>query len=141
MLAGAVLVAILLLVLGWTAEIVAFFIPDPEMAKPYVVSLAVLTIYVTDFSINITQSSSRSLIVDTLPIAKQQLGSAWATRMVAVGSLVTYAVGTIDLVGIFGTLLGNTQFKQLTSIAAIVFLSATVVTCWAVEERVLISQK
>ena len=36
-----------------------------------------LSIYVLDFAINAVQSSCRSLIVDTLPIPKQQLGSAW----------------------------------------------------------------
>ena len=141
MLAGAVLVASLLLILGWTSEIVGYFITDPDIAKSYVVPLAVVTIYVTDFSINITQSTSRSLIIDTLPIPKQQLGSAWATRMVALGSMMTYGVGTIDLVGIFGSVFGATQFKQLTFIAATMFLATTLITCWAVEERVLITRK
>lgn len=39
--------------------------------------LAVLSIYALDFAINAVQASCRSLIVDTLPIPKQQLGSAW----------------------------------------------------------------
>jgi len=39
--------------------------------------LAVLALYATDFSINAVQCSSRSLIVDTLPTVKQQIGSAW----------------------------------------------------------------
>ena len=58
------------------------------------IALAVLSIYAVDFAINAgklfcrlgtcrvliihqVQSSCRSLIVDTLPISKQQLGSAW----------------------------------------------------------------
>ena len=68
-------------------------------AKSCTIALAVLSIYAVDFAINagwysahakekkiallmqnIVQSSCRSLIVDTLPIAKQQLGSAWGTR-------------------------------------------------------------
>ena len=67
-------------------------------AKSWTIALAVLTIYVVDFAINagwcsvrteqtgrtadeeLVQSSCRSLIVDTLPIAKQQLGSAWGMR-------------------------------------------------------------
>ena len=140
MLCGAILVAILLLVLGWTSEIVGIFVQDPELAKPYVIALAVVTIYLTDFSINITQSTGRSLIVDTLPIAKQQLGSAWAARMIAVGSIATYVIGTIDLVRLFG-FLGNTQFKILTLIAAFIFFGTTATTCWAVQERVLVSER
>lgn len=140
MMCGAILVAVMLLVLGWTAEIVGLFVSDSESAKPYVIALAVLTIYLTDFSINITQSAGRSLIVDTLPIAKQQLGSAWATRMIAIGSIVTYVIGTLDLVKYLG-FLGGTQFKVLTVIAAATFFGTTALTCWAVEERILISER
>lgn len=59
------------------------------------VTLAVLSIYAVDFAINagkqrfpkpvmmhivdfvLVQASCRSLVVDTLPISKQQIGSAW----------------------------------------------------------------
>ena len=37
-----------------------------------------IEVYVTDAAL--VQSSCRSLIVDTLPIPKQQLGSAWGKR-------------------------------------------------------------
>ncbi|RAL66184.1 hypothetical protein DID88_005856 [Monilinia fructigena] len=43
-----------------------------------------------DFAINAVQWSCRSLIVDTLPIQKQQSGSAWASRMAAMGHLIGY---------------------------------------------------
>jgi solute carrier family 45 protein 1/2/4 len=87
------------------------------------------------------QSCSRSLIVDTLPIPKQQAGSAWASRMVSVGHLVGYAIGTVDLVQIFGKSLGDTQFKKLTLVAALSLLFTVGVTSWAVTERVLVSGK
>ena len=61
--------------------------------------------------------------------------------MVAVGHLFGYGLGTIDLIKIFGTSLGDSQFKQLTLIAAFALLFAVLVTSWAVEERVLISTK
>lgn len=117
MIGGALIVAVCLLVLGWTGEIVRLFVKEPEtvgdwsypnlgvpayeglQAKSCTIALAVLSIYAVDFAINagwcsarietdrshgscqnLVQSSCRSLIVDTLPIAKQQLGSAWGTR-------------------------------------------------------------
>ena len=141
MLGGAIFVAICLFMLGWASEIVAIFISDPAVAQPYVVALAVFSIFACDFSINSTQASSRSLVVDSLPIPKQQLGSAWATRMAAIGNLAGYIIGTMDLVGIFGNFLGDTQFKKLTLIAAAMFLGSTCVTCWAVDERILISER
>jgi solute carrier family 45, member 1/2/4 len=59
--------------------------------------------------------------------------------MVAIGHLVGYAAGTIDLVGVFGTTFGDTQFKQLALISGLALLFTNGVTSWAVTERVLIS--
>ena len=141
MVGGALIVALCLIVLGWTSELVGIFVSDIDFKKTCTIALAVLSIYAVDFAINAVQSSCRSLIVDTLPISKQQLGSAWASRMVAVGHLLGYAVGTIDLQKVFGKFLGDSQFKQLCLIAAIFFLSAVGITCYAVEERILVSAK
>lgn len=52
--------------------------------------LAVLMIYVVDFAINAVQACCRALIVDTLPVSRQQIGSAWASRMIAVGNIAGY---------------------------------------------------
>lgn len=59
--------------------------------------------------------------------------------MVAVGHLVGYGIGAMDLSLIFGKIIGDTQFKQLTVIAAFALMLAVGVTSWAVTERVLIS--
>ena len=64
-----------------------------------------------------------------------------ASRMIAIGHLIGYGAGTLDLVSIIGPILGDTQFKQLTVIAAFAFLTAIAITSWAVEERVLISAR
>lgn len=84
-------------------------------------------------------SCSRSLLVDTLPIAKQQTGAAWSGRMGSLGHIVGYGMGAVDLPGTFGTWLGATQFQQLTLIAALGILATAGTTCWAVTERVLIA--
>ncbi|CAJ2501642.1 Uu.00g044950.m01.CDS01 [Anthostomella pinea] len=136
---GAIISALCLLVLGFTKEIVGFFVSDEEAAKHLTVLAAVLSIYAVDFSINAVMSAARSLVVDTLPIEKQQTGSAWGSRMSAIGHGIAYGTGAIDLPSIFGTFLGETQFKQLTVIAALGLVATCGVTCWAVNERVLIS--
>ena len=64
-----------------------------------------------------------------------------ASRMIAIGHLIGYGAGTLDLVSIIGPVLGDTQFKQLTVIAAFAFLIAIAITSWAVEERILISAR
>ena len=141
MVVGSIVVVACLLILGWTKEIVALVQRDPDTHAFWTIVLAIASIYAVDFAINAVQSSCRSLIVDSLPIEKQQLGSAWATRMVAVGHLVGYGVGTLDLVGNFGSRFGDTQFKQLILLAAGGLIVAVGITSWAVHERVLISAK
>jgi solute carrier family 45 protein 1/2/4 len=136
---GTILVAMFLLLLGWTKEVVRYFIKDEEAAKSATIYLAVFSIYGIDFAINAVQGSCRGLVVDTLPIAKQQMGSSWASRMVAVGSLIGYGAGAIDLKNVLGPMLGDTQFKQLTGIAALTLCLAIGTTSWAVTERVLIT--
>ena len=61
--------------------------------------------------------------------------------MIAIGHLVGYGLGTIDLPGLFGTALGDTQFKQVTLIAGLALIMAVGVTSYAVDERILISSK
>lgn len=61
--------------------------------------------------------------------------------MSAIGHLIGYAIGTIDLVAVFGTFCGDTQFKKMTVIAAGGLLFAVSVTSYAVQERVLISAR
>lgn len=139
MLGGSLVVGLCLLLLGWTAEFVGIFVSDEAKRKSATIAVAVLSIYAVDFSINVVQACCRSLIVDTLPIPQQQLGSAWASRMVAIGHLVGYAIGSVDTVKIFGTAFGDTQFKQMTVIAALSLIISTSVTSYAVRERVLVS--
>ncbi|KAI8632102.1 hypothetical protein F5Y19DRAFT_423304 [Xylariaceae sp. FL1651] len=136
---GAVISALCLLVLGFTEEVVGFFVADERSARHFTVSAAVLAIYAVDFSINAVMSAARSLVVDTLPIEKQQTGSAWGSRMSAIGHGIAFATGAIDLPSLLGPSLGGTQFKQLTVLAAMGLLGTCGITCWAVTERVLLS--
>ncbi|KAM3543141.1 hypothetical protein ARSEF1564_003946 [Beauveria bassiana] len=114
MVLGAAIVAVAMLVLGFTKELVGLLIQDAEAARVPTIFLAVLAIYVVDFAINA------------------------ASRMSAIGNVVGYAGGAVDLVRILGTTFGDTQFKLLTIIAVLAILGTTAVTCWAVTEKVLL---
>ncbi|KAH0423529.1 sucrose transporter [Colletotrichum camelliae] len=138
---GSIITAFALAILGFTKEIVGIFVSDKETARIFTIILAVLAIYVVDFAINAVMSCARSLIVDTLPIEKQQTGAAWSSRMSAIGHMLGYIAGAVDLVGIFGTWLGDSQFQILTVIATFMMLFSSAVTCWAVTERVLVSTR
>lgn len=61
--------------------------------------------------------------------------------MVAIGYLIGYGIGTIDLLKIFGTMFGDSQLKQLTVFAATFLILSIGVTSYAVEERRLISSR
>jgi solute carrier family 45 protein 1/2/4 len=61
--------------------------------------------------------------------------------MSAVGQLIGYVIGSIDTVSVFGTSIGDTQFKQMTVIAALALLVAVTVTSYSVKERVLITPR
>ncbi|PWW78861.1 MFS general substrate transporter [Tuber magnatum] len=141
MMVGAAAVAASLISLGWTKEIVGLFFSPGETANTCTILLAVLSIYLVDFAINAVQACCRALIVDTLPVPQQQHGSAWASRMIAVGNIAGYFAGTIDLMSIFGATLGDTQFKQLMVLASISLIFCILITCLSVEERVLLTRR
>lgn len=61
--------------------------------------------------------------------------------MSAIGQLISYVVGAVDMVGTFGSFFGDTQFKQMTVFAALSLIGAVAVTSYSVKERVLISAR
>ncbi|KAK3112840.1 hypothetical protein LTR53_010447 [Teratosphaeriaceae sp. CCFEE 6253] len=136
MVVGTAAVVICLLVLGWTQEVVGWFVQDRELARKLAITAAVVDIYVLDFVINIAQSTCRALVVDALPVEKQQLGSAWCSRMAGIGHMSMYALGALDLKSVTGNFLGDTQFKKVCAIAAVAMAVAQGTSCWAVTERV-----
>ncbi|KAK5166230.1 uncharacterized protein LTR77_008491 [Saxophila tyrrhenica] len=138
MLAGTVAVGACYLVLGWAKEIAGWVVEGVEGRRKLAIVIAVGDIYVLDFVINVAQSTCKALIVDTLPIEKQQLGAAWVSRMGGIGHLMVYAIGALDLNSMFGSFLGDTQFKKVCVIAAIAMSIAQCTTAWAVQERVLV---
>ncbi|SPO00925.1 related to sucrose transporter SUT1D [Cephalotrichum gorgonifer] len=140
MVAGSVIVATNLLLLGFTREFVGLFL-EGEAAAKATIWLAVLSIWVIDFAINASMSCSRSLVVDILPIHKQQTGASWYSRLAASGNVLGYSIGSLDLVSMFGSTFGDTQFKKLALIAAFTILFTCGVTCWAVTERVIEPRK
>lgn len=97
MVGGTVAVAICLLILGWAKEIVAHFVEGQKRRNEVTIWVAVVDIYILDFVINIgeslrvswehkegvadlgviAQATCRALVVDMLPVEKQQLGAAW----------------------------------------------------------------
>ena len=47
---------------------------------------------------SVVMSMDRALIVDTLPSEKQPIGSAWAARMMGIGSVVGFLMYVLEVV-------------------------------------------
>ncbi|KAF9553769.1 MFS general substrate transporter [Agrocybe pediades] len=125
MLLGTVICMTAMLLLGFTRQVASVFTGWKTHANDILtIWLAVLSIYLIDFSINAVQAVDRALLVDTLPPTEQAAGNAWAARMLGVGSVVGFFVGNIDLPQ-FLPFLGNTQLQVL-SVEKILLKSATV---------------
>ncbi|ERF68569.1 hypothetical protein EPUS_04667 [Endocarpon pusillum Z07020] len=135
MIGGAVAAGIGLLLFGWAETVVGYFVREEPLKSRSTIAVAVLSMYTFDFALNTVGSSSRSLIVDTLPSSQQQAGSAWASRMAATGHLLGYFIGSLDIVSILGSGFGGSQFRSMILIAVMTLNFAIGVTCISVSER------
>ncbi|KAL8773103.1 MAG: hypothetical protein Q9194_004413 [Teloschistes cf. exilis] len=137
MIGGAIIVSVGLLVLGWTREIVGFFIAESELRQQLTIVLAVFSIYFVDFAINAILLPQPDSGHPPDPETTERI----CLGMIAIGHLAGYSVSTIDLLQVFGKTLGDSQFKQCCVIAAFALLLSVGVTSWAVNERILISAR
>ncbi|KAG6856083.1 hypothetical protein H0H87_007523 [Tephrocybe sp. NHM501043] len=111
MMAGTVVCVLSMLLLGYTRDFASLFTTrDSSTNTTLTIALAVLSIYIIDFSINAVMAMDRALLVDTLPPAAQSSGNAWAARMLGIGAVVGFFVETIPLPRIF-PFLGTTELE------------------------------
>ncbi|KAF3930113.1 hypothetical protein ABW19_dt0206733 [Dactylella cylindrospora] len=135
MIGGGIATILSLLILGWTREICAWILPDGNPSLPKLtIALAVLMIYVLDFSINTVQAGIRAFIVDNAPPHQQDAANAWAGRMTGIGNVLGYLSGYVDLPKILPWF-GNTQFKVLCVIASIALGGTLALSCGLIMER------
>ncbi|KAK9712889.1 hypothetical protein K7432_006832 [Basidiobolus ranarum] len=132
MIGGSIAVFFSFIMIGWTREITQLLFGVKE--GRLVVILAVLSFYLLDFAINSVQASCRALIVDALPLSKQESGNAWAGRMIGFGNVFGYFMGFVDLVSIF-PFLGNTQLKVLCMLASLALFLTVGITSFCVKEK------
>ncbi|ANB12769.1 hypothetical protein AWJ20_1039 [Sugiyamaella lignohabitans] len=138
MVVGSLMVSFGLVIMAWAKDI-ADLVFTGHAAKMVALVIATFAIFLTDFSINAVQACCRAIIVDTLPPESQELGNGWAGRMIAIGHLIGYFCGAIDLVSVTGGWLGDTQLKELVIISALALLITVSITSFAVTERVLLA--
>jgi len=70
MVMGSLAVALCLVILGWTKEIVGIFIRDPNMVKTCSIAVAVLSIYALNFAINAGELGYEMLKCYAIPLSE-----------------------------------------------------------------------
>lgn len=138
MLIGCISTTVSLVALSHSREIMTTLLAPfgvQESTLTYsIICFACLGIYVLDFSIAIIQASSRALIVDVVPTDQQQIANAWAARMIGIFNLVGFWMGTLNLTKLF-SFLGDSQFKVLSTLVAMIMLTITCFCLYYIEER------
>ncbi|KAK9234162.1 major facilitator superfamily domain-containing protein [Lipomyces kononenkoae] len=135
MVGGAVFTSLSLFLLSWSKDIIAgllgWFTDSLVVATQL---LAIIMVYVLDFSVGTVQASSRAFIVDNVPIHQQQVANAWAAVLTGVGNMIGFILGTMNLPKDF-PFLGNTQFKCLAAIASLALVVSVGLACKYIKEK------
>ncbi|KAJ3784699.1 sucrose transporter [Lentinula aff. detonsa] len=137
MVIGTVLCVFAMALLGWTKEVAGVFSSKVCMCVGLTLWLAVISVYLIDFSVNAVMAVDRALLVDVLPSTLQPSGNAWAARMAGFGSVVGYFAGNLDLPSLL-PIFGHTELQILSVVVSIILLGSHIIMASAVSERVLI---
>ncbi|KAJ6469195.1 hypothetical protein C8R47DRAFT_950499, partial [Mycena vitilis] len=143
MLAGCLICSASMLLLGYTREIAAVFTGKENASNDgLTIWLAVVAIYLVDFSINagkvfFVQAVDRALLVDVLPPALQASGNAWAALMLGLGSMTGFFVGILDLPELL-PLLGTSELQVLSVLVVLLLLAGHLATAVLIKEAVVV---
>ncbi|KDR74770.1 hypothetical protein GALMADRAFT_141109 [Galerina marginata CBS 339.88] len=96
------------------------------------IALAVLSMFLRDFSINAVQAVDRAFVVDTLPSSEQAAGNARAARMLGVGAIAGH--GNINLPSAL-PFLGKSQLQVLSVVVSPLLFSGHALMDGFVKEK------
>lgn len=133
---GAIATSVSLLLLSHSRDIMSLLVSydSEEELDRKTIPLAVLCVYLLDFSISAIQAAARAYIVDNVPSSQQQVANAWAARMTGFGNIAGFVLGAINLPKWFPWL-GTTQFQGLCAMAVLGLVFTVGPSCWYVGER------
>ncbi|KAJ3934206.1 MAG: hypothetical protein NXY57DRAFT_890642 [Lentinula lateritia] len=138
MIIGTILCVFAMSLLGWTKEVAGLELIYGFRAQiGLTLWLAVLSVYLIDFSVNAVMAVDRALLVDVLPSILQPSGNAWAARMGGFGSVVGYFAGNLDLPSLL-PIFGHTELQILSVVVSIILLGSHIIMASSVSERVLL---
>ncbi|KAF8604703.1 hypothetical protein BDV93DRAFT_492021 [Ceratobasidium sp. AG-I] len=136
MLSGSVLCALSLMMLSYARELSAWMSgKDEHDSVGLTQAIAVVAVYLIDFTLNATTAASRALAIDVLPIESQAASGAWVSRLIGAGGIIGFYTGKSALPRIFPAL-GNLQIAILSFFAAGSLLVTQFATTACVSESV-----
>ncbi|KAE9392062.1 hypothetical protein BT96DRAFT_1000689 [Gymnopus androsaceus JB14] len=133
MIVGTILSMFAMMLLGWTKEVAGIFTSWIGLT----LWLAVLSVYLIDFSVNAVMAVDRALLVDILPATLQPSGNAWAAQMAGFGSVIGYFAGNLDLPSLL-PIFGHTELQILAIVVSLILFGSHVIVASSVNERVLV---
>jgi len=98
--------------------------------------LAGLLVWAMNISIQPMQVGIRALVVDSCPPQQQVQATSYVSAITAVGSILGYTLGFIDLPRLFPWL-GKTQYQCVFFIASLVLMVTVATTCFVIQEKSL----
>ncbi|KAK9462089.1 major facilitator superfamily domain-containing protein [Lipomyces oligophaga] len=135
MVMGSAFTIFSLFVLSWSRELTKFlfgWMTDSVISFTQIV--AVIMVYVLDFSVGVVQASSRAFIVDNVPLHQQQVANALAAILTGAGNIIGFIFGVLDLPELL-PFLGHTQFQVLCFIASVSLIICVGLACFYIQER------
>ncbi|VDB87634.1 Bgt-474 [Blumeria graminis f. sp. tritici] len=152
---GSAATIVSLLALGWVREIVVSFFgifgsnPESQLVRSSVLILAVIFVYILDFSINTGMMIQMTMMIvdnksclcsytDKHSSSGRNQGletaNSMASRAVGIGNIVGYVAGFVDMKP-YLWFLGNSQFKILCAIACIALALTVLLSVSTIKER------
>ncbi|KAL3417808.1 general alpha-glucoside [Phlyctema vagabunda] len=142
---GGCALIVCLMGLAWTKPIVDLFLPNYDLpdqlshgsgdAKNFITAtMGVLFTFGIYFSSQPVQGGLRALIVDVCPIHQQQQANAWVSLISGLASILGYLWAVLDLSRHVSSF-GDTQFKNLSSLASLSMTAALAICCVCVKEK------
>jgi solute carrier family 45 protein 1/2/4 len=139
---GTIATSLFMVALPWTSNMVEFLFscfggnpmgPNSKFVTKFV---AAMIISFLKISLQPVQCGIRALIVDCCPENQQHQASAYASRVIGVGSILGYCSGFVNFPAIF-PFLGNTQFQVLSVLCCVCLVLTVLLQCMTIYEKKL----
>ena len=127
LLGGTVVTILSMTGLAWVRELTG-------AAGGPVKAAAAVGVYALNFGLNVVEAASHAFITDCAPRHQQEAANGMASRGIAVGGLVGFLAGSLDLAA-YLPFLGDSHFKVLCSIASSILCFTVLVGAGLVAEE------